>query len=132
MTAKEASLPPDDTPAVVRSAARGRHVPEADLENAARKALAYTPAADQETIVVLDFGSQYSRLIARRIREAHVYCELLPHDTPWSRIAALRPRGLVLSGGPASVYEETAPRCAPEVFTSGIPVLGICYGMQLM
>lgn len=85
-----------------------------------------------DTIVVIDFGSQYSRLIARRIRERNVYCEIVPHDAPWRRLAACDPKGFVLSGGPASVYDAGAPRCAPEVFTSGIPVLGICYGMQLM
>jgi GMP synthase (glutamine-hydrolysing) len=92
----------------------------------------HTPATHQDTIVVLDFGSQYSRLIARRIREANVYCEILPHDTSWEKISALQPKGFVLSGGPASVYDKGAPRCSNEVFSSGIPVLGICYGMQLM
>ena len=91
-----------------------------------------TPADQQDTVVVLDFGSQYSRLIARRIREANVYCEILPHDASWERLQALHPKGFVLSGGPASVYEDAAPDCVDEVFTSGIPVLGICYGMQLM
>jgi GMP synthase (glutamine-hydrolysing) len=86
----------------------------------------------QETVVVLDFGSQYSRLIARRIREANVYCEVHPHDTPWEALRALAPRGFVLSGGPASVYAPGAPTCVPEVFSCGTPVLGICYGMQLM
>lgn len=85
-----------------------------------------------DTIVVIDFGSQYSRLIARRIRERNVYCEILPHDASWDRLSAPNPKGFVLSGGPASVYDVNAPRCVPEVFTSGIPVLGICYGMQLM
>ncbi|TAK35178.1 MAG: glutamine-hydrolyzing GMP synthase [Chloroflexota bacterium] len=85
-----------------------------------------------ETVVVLDFGSQYSQLIARRIRECHVYCELLPHDTPWDKVAALHPRGFVLSGGPASVYTEGAPQAPAYVFASGLPVLGICYGMQLL
>lgn len=93
---------------------------------------ARTPAAHQDTIVVLDFGSQYSRLIARRIREASVYCEVLPYTTPWEHIQNLHPKGFVLSGGPASVYDERAPRCPDEVFASGVPVLGICYGMQLM
>jgi GMP synthase (glutamine-hydrolysing) len=83
-------------------------------------------------VVVLDFGSQYSLLIARRIREAGVYCEVLPHDTPWPDLEARNPWGFVLSGGPASVYEDRAPTCAAELFASGIPVLGICYGMQLM
>ncbi|HXT34368.1 MAG TPA: glutamine-hydrolyzing GMP synthase [Chloroflexota bacterium] len=88
--------------------------------------------ASRETIVILDFGAQYSRLIARRIREANVYCELLPADTPWERIAALHPRGFVLSGGPCSVYEPGAPLAPPELFESGVPVLGICYGMHLL
>ncbi len=86
----------------------------------------------QEAVVVLDFGSQYSQLIARRIRECQVYCELLPFDAPWERVAALSPRGLVLSGGPASVYEPGAPQAPPYVFESGLPVLGICYGLHLM
>lgn len=85
-----------------------------------------------DTIVVLDFGSQYSLLIARRVRESSVYCEILPHSASWEKIAALSPRGIILSGGPASVYEEGAPRCVRDVFTQDIPLLGICYGMQLM
>ncbi|MFH1024329.1 MAG: glutamine-hydrolyzing GMP synthase [Planctomycetota bacterium] len=83
-------------------------------------------------MVVLDFGSQYSMLIARRVRECHVYCELLPHDTPWERIAALNPKGFIISGGPASVYEPGAPQISDYVFRSGLPVLGICYGMQAL
>ena len=86
----------------------------------------------QETIVVLDFGSQYSRLIARRIREASVYCELIPHTAPWETVKPLNPKGIVLSGGPASVYEEGAPLAPDWVYESGLPVLGICYGMQAM
>jgi GMP synthase (glutamine-hydrolysing) len=82
--------------------------------------------------VVLDFGSQFTRLIARRIRECRVYCELLPPDTPWGEIAARRPRGVVLSGGPASVYDPGAPQAPPELWESDIPVLGICYGMGLL
>jgi len=85
-----------------------------------------------ETVVVLDFGSQYSMLIARRVRECHVYCELLPHDAPREEVERLRPRGFILSGGPASVYDEGAPQAPPYVFDMGLPVLGICYGMQLM
>jgi len=85
-----------------------------------------------ETVVVLDFGSQYSMLIARRVRECHVYCELLPHDAPREEIERLRPRGFILSGGPASVYDEGAPQAPSYVFDMGLPVLGICYGMQLM
>ncbi|MBI3744455.1 MAG: glutamine-hydrolyzing GMP synthase [Chloroflexi bacterium] len=86
----------------------------------------------RETIVVLDFGSQYSMLIARRVREQHVYCELVPHDTPWEKIAHLNPKGFILSGGPASVYESNAPTAPAYVFNARTPVLGICYGMQLM
>ncbi|MBF8299617.1 MAG: synthase, partial [Dehalococcoidia bacterium] len=91
----------------------------------------HLPSA-RETVVVLDFGSQYSMLIARRIREARVYCEIVPHNTPWEAIAHLRPKGFVLSGGPASVYEAGAPQAPSYVFERGVPVLGICYGMQLM
>ena len=85
-----------------------------------------------ETIVVLDFGSQYSMLIARRVRECNVYCELLPYDTPPEKIEELRPRAFILSGGPASVYDDDAPQAPSYVFDSGLPVLGICYGMQLL
>ncbi len=84
-----------------------------------------------EKIVVLDFGSQYAQLIARRVREQNVYCQILRHDLPADRIAELNPRGIILSGGPSSVYEAGAPRCDPELFELGVPVLGICYGMQL-
>ncbi len=90
------------------------------------------PIDRRETIVVLDFGSQYSMLIARRVRELRVYCELLPHDTPWEKIAALNPKGFILSGGPASVYQTGAPRAPAPLFESKVPVLGVCYGMQLM
>ena len=90
------------------------------------------PAGSRETIVVLDFGSQYSMLIARRVRESHVYCELLPWDTPWEKVAPLRPKGFILSGGPASVYEPNAPLAPAYLFEGRTPVLGICYGMQLM
>ena len=85
----------------------------------------------QQRIVVLDFGSQYAQLIARRVREQNVYCQILRHDLSAERIAELAPKGIILSGGPASVYEAGAPRCDPEIFQLGIPVLGICYGMQL-
>ena len=84
-----------------------------------------------ERIVVLDFGSQYAQLIARRVREQHVYCEIVRHDIAATRLRELAPRGIILSGGPSSVYEAGAPRCDPELFRLGIPVLGICYGMQL-
>jgi GMP synthase (glutamine-hydrolysing) len=85
-----------------------------------------------EAVVVIDFGSQYSMLIARRVRECRVYCELVPHDTPWEKVAALRPRGVILSGGPASVYELGAPLTPQWVFDRKLPVLGICYGMQAL
>ncbi|MFM7184748.1 MAG: glutamine-hydrolyzing GMP synthase [Planctomycetota bacterium] len=84
-----------------------------------------------ERVLVLDFGSQYAQLIARRVREQHVYCEIVRHDIAADRIRELAPRGIILSGGPASVYEAGAPRCDREIFRLGIPVLGICYGMQL-
>jgi GMP synthase (glutamine-hydrolysing) len=86
--------------------------------------------AEREAIIVLDFGSQYNLLIARRVRESHVYCELMPHDTPWEKIAPLNPKGFILSGGPSSVYEAGAPLAPSYVYESGLPVLGICYGMQ--
>ena len=88
--------------------------------------------AERETIVVIDFGSQYSLLIARRIRDCQVYCELLPHDTPWERIAPLNPKGFILSGGPASVYEPDAPLAPAYVYEKNLPILGICYGMQVV
>ena len=88
--------------------------------------------AQPETVVILDFGSQYSMLIARRVRDCHVYCELVPFDTPWEQVQKLNPRGFILSGGPASVYDEGAPLAPTYVFDSGLPVLGICYGMQLV
>ncbi len=85
----------------------------------------------EEKVLVLDFGSQYGQLIARRVRQQQVYCEIVRHDITAERIRQLGPKGLVLSGGPASVYQNGAPRCHPEIFRLGIPVLGICYGMQL-
>ncbi|MFC2051814.1 glutamine-hydrolyzing GMP synthase [Chloroflexota bacterium] len=86
----------------------------------------------RETIVVIDFGSQYSLLIARRIRECQVYCELVPSDTPWEKIASLNPKGFILSGGPASVYQPGAPLAPAYIYESQLPVLGICYGMQVI
>ncbi len=86
----------------------------------------------REKVVLLDFGGQYSMLIARRVREAGVYCEMLPYDTPWEKIKDYHPAGIILSGSPASVYQEEAPRCDPDIFAGGLPILGICYGMHLL
>ncbi len=90
------------------------------------------PPIEPDTIVVLDFGSQFAQLIARRIRELKVYSELLPHDTPWAEIERRAPKAIILSGGPNSVYDTDAPRPDPRIWGGQIPVLGICYGAQLM
>jgi GMP synthase (glutamine-hydrolysing) len=84
-----------------------------------------------EKVLILDFGSQYAQLIARRVRELHVYCEIVRHDITAERVRELAPRGVILSGGPASVYEKGAPKVDPGIFKLGIPVLGICYGLHL-
>ncbi len=89
-------------------------------------------ASQPESVVVLDFGSQYSMLIARRVRECHVYCEILPYNAPPEQVAKLNPRGFILSGGPASVYEPSAPMAPAYIYESGVPILGICYGMQAL
>jgi GMP synthase (glutamine-hydrolysing) len=86
----------------------------------------------KEKILVLDFGSQYTQLIARRIREAHVYSEILPYNVPFQSITSFAPKGIILSGGPSSVYDKNAPLPDKRVFELGVPILGICYGMQLM
>jgi GMP synthase (glutamine-hydrolysing) len=86
----------------------------------------------RDTVAVIDFGSQYSQLIARRVREHHVYCELIPHDAPEERVRALAPKGFILSGGPASVYAPNAPLIPKYVLDAEKPILGICYGMQLL
>ena len=83
-------------------------------------------------IAILDFGSQYTQLIARRVREEQVYSEIVRHDTPAAKLKQRRPAGIILSGGPKSVFASQAPACDPELFKMGIPILGICYGMQLM
>ncbi len=85
-----------------------------------------------QNIIILDFGGQYSMLLARRVREANVFCHLLPYHTPLENIRRYSPRGIILSGGPGSVYLEGAPGCDPSLFNGEVPVLGICYGMQLM
>ena len=102
--------------------------PSVETEGSVATAL----GADVDTVVVLDFGSQYSQLIARRVRELNVYSELLPFDTPWSEIAVREPKAVILSGGPASVYEAGSPHPDPALWSGGIPILGICYGLHLM
>src|SRR5881394_3455557 len=84
-----------------------------------------------EVIPILDFGAQYAQLIARRVREKGVYSELVRPDLPLDELKKLNPKGLILSGGPSSVYEPNAPKCDPRIFELGLPILGICYGMQL-
>ena len=103
--------------------------PEAALEGALAEALG---EGRSPAIVILDFGSQYSELIARRVRETEVYSLVLGYTTTAQQLAQLAPKGIILSGGPSSVYEDGAPRCDPAIWDLGIPVLGVCYGMQLM
>jgi GMP synthase (glutamine-hydrolysing) len=88
-------------------------------------------AAESERVLVMDFGAQYAQLIARRVRDLNVFCQVVRHDLPADRLRALDPKGIILSGGPASVYALGAPQCDPEIFQLGVPVLGICYGMQI-
>jgi len=87
--------------------------------------------ANRQEIVILDFGGQYTQLIARRVRECRVYSEVVPWSASSESIKARRPSGIILSGGPASVTDADAPRCDPAIYELGVPVLGICYGMQL-
>jgi GMP synthase (glutamine-hydrolysing) len=108
---------------------------EAYLEQALHAPPPQRPAAtpaEPDTVVILDFGSQFAQLIARRVRELNVYSELLPHDTPWAEIERRRPKAIILSGGPSSVYDVDAPKADPAIWSGGVPVLGICYGLQLM
>ncbi len=86
----------------------------------------------KEKVILLDFGGQYSMLIARRVRETGVYCEMLPFNTTWDTIKNHNPAGIILSGSPASVYQKEAPRCDPSIYQGGVPILGICYGMHLL
>ncbi|MEL6909886.1 MAG: glutamine-hydrolyzing GMP synthase [Cyanobacteria bacterium J06629_2] len=88
--------------------------------------------ANRQKIIIIDFGSQYSELIARRIRETQVYSEVLSYRTSAAELKEIAPHGIILSGGPNSVYDENAPKCDPEIWNLGIPILGVCYGMQLM
>ena len=86
----------------------------------------------EEMVIVLDFGGQYNQLIARRVRECNVYCEVLPYTTSLEKIKALNPKGIIFTGGPNSVYDETSPHYQKEIFEIGVPILGICYGAQLI
>ena len=86
----------------------------------------------REMIIVLDFGGQYNQLIARRVRECNVYCEVHPHSLSLEKIKEMNPKGIIFTGGPNSVYAEDSPTCSREIFELGIPILGICYGSQLM
>ena len=85
-----------------------------------------------ETVIVLDFGGQYNQLIARRVRECNVYCEIYSYKKNLEEIKAMNPKGIILTGGPNSVYGDDSPQCSPELFKLGIPMLGICYGAQLL
>ena len=87
---------------------------------------------NEEKVLILDFGSQYNQLIARRVREIGIYCEIKPFSFPYEKIKEFDPIALILSGGPSSVYEADSPKIDSRVFSLGIPVLGICYGAQLM
>ena len=86
----------------------------------------------EEKILIIDFGGQYNQLIARRVREKNVYSEIHPYTIPISEIKKIKPKGIIFTGGPASIYQENAPSCDLEIFELGIPILGICYGMQFM
>ncbi|MBB4662477.1 GMP synthase (glutamine-hydrolyzing) [Conexibacter arvalis] len=108
------------------------HVPTATTAAVAAGGTVAEPSVDAEQVVVLDYGGQYSQLIARRVRECGVFSELLPHHVGAAEVARRRPKGLILSGGPASVYADDAPKLERELLELGIPVLGICYGMQLL
>ena len=86
----------------------------------------------KECVIVLDFGGQYNQLIARRVREANVYCEVKPCTTPLEELMKRNPIGFIFTGGPQSVYAENSPQVDPKIFTLGLPILGICYGCQLI
>ena len=87
---------------------------------------------EKENVLVLDFGGQYNQLIARRVRECHVYCEVHSSDMPLDEIRKMAPKGIILTGGPNSVYDDASPHADQELFSLGIPILGICYGAQIL
>src|SRR4030042_5345053 len=91
-----------------------------------------TPQTHFDKILILDFGSQYTQLIARRVRECQIYSEIHPYPIPLEKVRSLSPKGMIFSGGPASVYEKNAPLCDPALLRMGLPILGICYGMPLI
>src|SRR5215470_9555598 len=107
------------------------HIPEPALE-ASTQLVVREEQHDRQMIAILDFGSQYSRLIARRVRASHVYCELLPASTTLAELRRRGAKGVILSGGPDSVYDAGARRVDQSILESDLPVLGICYGMQLL
>src|SRR6267378_4426587 len=96
------------------------------------RSIIMTQSPENERVLIFDCGAQYVQLIARRVREQNVFCQIVRHDLSAARVAELKPSGLILSGGPASVYEPGAPHCDPAIFDLGIPVLGICYGLQVV
>ena len=87
---------------------------------------------NQEKVIVIDFGGQYNQLVARRVRECNVYCEIYSYRTDLEKIKAMNPKGIILTGGPNSCYEADSPTCSKELFEIGVPILGLCYGAQLM
>ena len=101
-------------------------------ENLSKSSLESHSQIERQMMAIVDFGSQYSELIARRIRETEVYSEVISYRTSAEQLRKLKPKGIVLSGGPNSVYDSGAPHCDPEIWHLGIPVLGVCYGMQIM
>ena len=104
------------------------------LRHESGRPLPHTTMLDphQEKVLILDFGSQYTQLIARRVRELKVYCEIHPYIMPLESIREFAPQGIILSGGPRSVYDRDAPTVDPDLFSLGAPILGICYGIQLL
>src|SRR5207244_6987842 len=96
-----------------------------------RRPFMVDPDPTSRPVLVLDFGAQYVQLIARRVRERHAFARIVRHDITAARVRELNPLALILSGGPSSVYEPGAPRCDPAIFDLGVPILAICYGMQL-
>ena len=125
--------PTPATPGRIRTSGDSEVATYLEIAEAREPGQALTPAPNApEAVVILDYGSQFSMLITRRIREASVYCEMVPWDTPPEKLSHLKVKAFVLSGGPSSVYDDGAPSLPPYVLGSGVPVLGICYGMQLL